>query len=937
MLGLNKMIFKRLFRPKFQDPNPQVRIDAIKALDPQNAEHKSHLHELAFNDEDPGVSLAALSRLDSFALWCKMSEIAKLERVKKKATAMVESALFSSNETQISLQDKRTFIVECKNNALLEKCLKQDWVIEKDTDLALNILTKLDKANLKKQYLLQSQNEALQIQLLLEVEEESTLNKVIKRVNSDKVKQLASEKLEELKLLKTKPAEIEQKASLVLSRLLALREKNDFPVIKQSKESLEQEFEMLKSEFSYLSEAKKSEFEEKYSQLKEKLEDTLTSLAPQWEAAQKELTAKIELEKIESEASTLFKTISDCLAKDARHITLGQVEEFEQQLQKSKDALCSFVESFQPVLEGLQIRIENVFNQLNGTNATLKRLPEFQQAIEHAEVFLDKFAALALPSDLSQIEASQAYLKEQKQLWKGFKDNFQSNWPDNLDSRWKALQANWRETTKCLQSRVEKDFARCRSKLKAIDSLIEQGRYKAAFSLYQRTSEWYQALPEKYQVKLSRQYEKVKQGIENLKDWQDYVAQPRKPALLKAVEELVETPQDVNEQAKAVKQIRAQWNSLGKLHTEADDALNDAFEIAIEKAFEPCRIHYEAVNTQRAVNAQAKQAVIVELTALTENQMDDFSFVSKLSELQQRWRDIGEVGFKQLDDLKKAYNNALEPHKKRRQALFDNYAEQKQQLIKKASLLLENDNVFEAVEQVKQLQLDWRKVPLAGRKKDNALWTEFRAINDKIFARRSETQAENKQKNEEITGQIDALLGQAKSLISSAKKSVALNDVGSITQQIEDVLNDLPKKLQDKYKNTLQRLSTSRAEKEKQLAKTRQKKVYQDVFLVLHEWSEEARPEAVKDLPNQWQQAFDVKGAPDKRPSITLQMEIVANAISPEADSAQRQQLQLQMLADKLEKGDEQDLDGLLKTWIQCGPLSKSDVSLLNRVEKLFQ
>ncbi|MFT5838687.1 MAG: exonuclease SbcC, partial [Flavobacteriales bacterium] len=87
------MIFKHLFRSKHQNPDPQVRIQAIENLNKQDPQQKSVLHELAFNDADVGVSLAALQKLDSFVLWYKMSQIAKNDRVQKKSQQFVENSL----------------------------------------------------------------------------------------------------------------------------------------------------------------------------------------------------------------------------------------------------------------------------------------------------------------------------------------------------------------------------------------------------------------------------------------------------------------------------------------------------------------------------------------------------------------------------------------------------------------------------------------------------------------------------------------------------------------------------------------------------------------------------------------------------------------------------------------------------------------------------
>ena len=75
------MIFKRLFSPSHSSNKPEVRKSAIEKLSADKPQDKSILHELAFNDSDPQVTLAALNKLNSFALWQKAAQSAHHEQV----------------------------------------------------------------------------------------------------------------------------------------------------------------------------------------------------------------------------------------------------------------------------------------------------------------------------------------------------------------------------------------------------------------------------------------------------------------------------------------------------------------------------------------------------------------------------------------------------------------------------------------------------------------------------------------------------------------------------------------------------------------------------------------------------------------------------------------------------------------------------------------
>jgi len=56
-------LLRRLFAPRWQHPDPEVRRKALHQLDPQQAEQRKALHALA-NDSDSTIQLAALLALD---------------------------------------------------------------------------------------------------------------------------------------------------------------------------------------------------------------------------------------------------------------------------------------------------------------------------------------------------------------------------------------------------------------------------------------------------------------------------------------------------------------------------------------------------------------------------------------------------------------------------------------------------------------------------------------------------------------------------------------------------------------------------------------------------------------------------------------------------------------------------------------------------------
>jgi phage gp37-like protein len=208
------MIFKHLFRSKHQNPDPQVRLQAIENLNKQDPKHKTVLHELAFNDSDVGVSLAALDKLDSFVLWYKMSEIATNDRVQKKSQQFVENILLSGQNEALTEQEKRKFILESRDIRLIEKLLTQQW-IQQDTELAMSLLQKADKPQLQEKLLFETQNESLQTSILYTftdgVLSRKLLNKKQKKTASSVLKELANKTLQRWLMAEQAPIKLNNK------------------------------------------------------------------------------------------------------------------------------------------------------------------------------------------------------------------------------------------------------------------------------------------------------------------------------------------------------------------------------------------------------------------------------------------------------------------------------------------------------------------------------------------------------------------------------------------------------------------------------------------------------------------------------------------------------------------------------------------------------
>jgi exonuclease SbcC len=934
------MIFKHLFRSKHQNPDPQVRIQAIENLSKEDPQQKSVLHELAFNDSDAGVSLAALQKLDSFVLWYKMSEIAKNERVQKKSQQFVENILFDGENKILTEQEKRQFILETRDMRLIEKLLGQQW-IQKDTELAMQLLQKVDKSQLQDKILFDSQNEVLQTAILQtltdNVQSRKLLTKLQKKTSSSVLSKLANATLQDWLVAEQKPVEVELQVKMILSRLLALKDRNDLLHIQQQAADLTQQYSNLSNFFSCLPELKRIEIEHKYTDITTRVERAVDLLKPKWQAKQADMALKQSIDSLLVESEQSLLEVSAQLATRISDISSSEIDGFLLAINQHIDTVNSLTKQLPASNQAAHRHLEKLNNQLLSNLNILKNLPDFQQAIHLGQTLLENFIDLALPDDASQIEAAHEYIKEQKQVWRNTVTRYQAHIPAALSKQWNERLKLWQQAIKVLQNQLDTEVSRVRNKLRAVESLINQGKYKTAMVLYQKVQNWFSVLPEKQQEQLERNFITVKEQIENLKDWQDYIAAPRKPALLIEVQALITTPLEIDKHANAVKSLRYQWNSLGKTDTESDNALNVAFETEIEKAFAPCREFYEQQQKQRAQNMLAKQQVLAEIEALGEQDSGDTDLSKTLRSVQQKWKNIGEVDFKLRNALYDSYQKALNPLRDRVSAFYQANADQKQALLAKAEQLLELESVNDAIEQAKRLQQVWKTIEHAGKRAEAELWPAFRKVNDSLFAKKAEASQQEQTQLKQKVALVTEQVSQLEISLSIADDKASVQNALQDKQTTIDGITDLPSPERKALEQRVQTLVEQQHLKLTALVKSAKSQAYQDLFNVLKMWQTDSElPYEVATLGKVWQQCFRELSDNTDRHGLTIKMEIVGQQDSPVKDTEKRQSIQMQLMAQKLQSGDSLNLSSLLKDWIRAGTLSESDITLLKRIEPLF-
>ncbi|WP_371195199.1 DUF349 domain-containing protein [Glaciecola sp. SC05] len=958
------MIFKRLFQRAHQHPDPEKRLASINGLDPKQDKDKQILHELAFNDESAKVSVAALDALSSFTLWMKAYETHFHQKVQLTARAQVLKLL----EDPEVVNDKLLIDIakQNKHNVLLREMVFTSKRLFSMEALCVEMVLTICADNEVRRFYSERANNKQKL-AIIDTLDEKALRRFRKSESAADVSAYIDDKLSALALAAQKPKKVLAAATLINSRLLAISDLLDYESIQRQKRVLVNEFDALKSEFTVLSDEDSAQLTSKYFTIKERVDKRLTQLEPDYMAHVHLSGVTDAISDIQNRAAIIFQQIDILSETDSPEQLTSQVELLDRSIDDLRlelsdiNAQTKSAEGHGQTTaahRGAIIKLENAFNERQGL---LHNLPEaiarnaqIDELLSKANFLLESEAtekvhsATTNPENLTVDNSSEPNKSADPQTLGDVLKRLESLMTSgtnparlaSIKAIKKTLQDKRKETLEASKN-LEK---RCFAKLNVCLNMIEQGKFKVAISTF-NTAQKLLAQVEPKSPSLARRCDEVQQKIGELKDWQSYIAAPKKPALIAAANTLADNEEmDIAERAKLVKQYRAEFVTLGRLHTDDDDALNKEFDTAIEKAFAPCRAYYAQLDSIREQNLQKGKQVLDALEALREV-ADPVTLAKHLTSISQQYRKLGDIDKQARSQLHKDYQQKLKPLQERVSAYYQDNAMAKQKLIDKALKLNEGEDIESAASVAKGLQSEWKALGFAGAKQDQELWQRFREANDAIFKRLQDTIAEQKHAAHVQVQAIKAQLDALSSAITQSQQLSDLNEVDRIVDQIKVAIEQLPRPQQQAQSNKLAAHQATLAHKIKSFENNKQNAVLENVFDILAKHDGKLSAEQLAALPSQFKQAFEPSFVNDNAPSVLVgmsrqQLNMAADILLADgkgyADSVQKKDVQLKLMAAKLEGQIMPDADAILVQWIGVGKLADGDVDLLAKFKSLY-
>ncbi len=242
-----------------------------------------------------------------------------------------------------------------------------------------------------------------------------------------------------------------------------------------------------------------------------------------------------------------------------------------------------------------------------------------------------------------------------------------------------------------------------------------------------------------------RQLQQLDEKIEELKDWKTFRVVPKRAELLKQMQALVGADVSPEDLAKRIRRLRDEWRSLNRGAGEDTTPEWEQFQQAAELAYEPCREHFARQAELRRENQRQREALIERLATFAAEQAaenpDWRAMQHALATARREWRQYAPVEQSVVKSLQQRFHALANELQARLDAEYERNVQSRRELIARAEELVSLEDTRQAIEEAKGLQRTWKTVGIIPRKRDNALWEEFRRHCDAIFQRSSQEAA----------------------------------------------------------------------------------------------------------------------------------------------------------------------------------------------------
>ena len=832
------------FKPKWQNSNPEKRIEAIDEL---NSQHQDILENIALRDEDKDVRLAAIKKLtivstllnisknDTEAMVRRLAETRYYEEITKKLKEFREAAT----------PDIIAHLDELKDTRYAEELLKS----MKSSELRLELVKKCSKQSLLTYAANRDPKESVAKAAFERIESENALQDISKNSKHTTIRKMAAEKLRAAKEAKDGG---QKAAALLFSKREALIQQAHHFAAQKDPLAIRPQFEALMEEAQTLgmgpAQATLDKIHESFIKFcNEANEAKIAALKAEQELQAKKQHLTETLEELES-------LLNENDAKEKGERIDAIIEEWN--AEKSVMDAASVKRFNQAFFKAQDLKRAVLESQLNNEETENKEAsrPEL----------LERLQALA---DTDTSENTSKYLHAIVREWEKLP---LLEGADPVLQSYNALRNKLSEKITTFNENAEKVIAENKVKLTAlierVKAINENENFKEINKKLRETFQEWKSIVGEQKFKyhdLWQEYKSATARFQEMQQWESWHNEKDRDEILTEMETLSnETPSQAV--LSKLRDLSNKWREIGPISPAKLNEYREKFQGLCDKIKENCAPFIEEQQAERQKNLEAKEELCQKAEELVANNeifwKDKFK---AMQEIQEKWKSIGMVpkdSMAALFDRFKAVTNAFytqhkENLKQEDQAREANY-EKKVKLCEEAEAIKESSDWNATSNKLKHLQEAWKAIGPVPKSKSDEIWTRFRTACDAFFEKKRAhfEEMKNLEAKQALCDKLEALdmNNITPELIETVKAIEAeWKNIGMVPKESVESISD-------RFNETINQFLGRCAEKDevlhRQLDEVKAKK--QDMIEKVRQFAESAGSnqlaEAVRELQKEW-------------------------------------------------------------------------------------
>ena len=944
-------MFKKLFKPKWQSAKPQVRIQALQTLD-INDQNDFHVIELmAKGDVERDVRLAAMKRIPQKD---KLITLIRQEKDNAVRFSAIEHLVATLGQHQAGIDPVVQDMVSDLDTHALIGIVEQTQNVE----LGSHAIGQLDDESILENYAVKLPLAQLRQVAAHKLSSEDVLERVIKasKGKDKRIWRICKDKLNALREEQDQEVSIEQQINELCHGMETLSRLPHDNLYAPKLEHLQKQWQRLQH---HADNEAVQRFNRAYSLCKAVLDDINNEQDRLAEETQRRREALQERMAACEQLEAAVKQLSSIAVVDPKDIPALQALLNTQKIRW--DEASSVVE---PAADERK-RFSRIHNLLQRALDAVRKLGEHDAKIR------------AAAKDILDLQdATMAVLEQKhKSLQKALGDLVwpeELAWPESLKLQQQALAHYERLRTKA-KALEQEAIDNIRHRFTELNNEIELGHLKPANRLLKEANQLVKHLPVKIASNYQKQLRELTAKVNELRDWQGFVATPKKEDLCVEMEALQNADLDPQALASKIRRLQDEWRKLGEADKGRNKELWDRFSSAADKAYEPCRGYFDELSETRQRNLEKRQQICSQLsTYLDQYDWDnaDWPAVNEVYETaKNEWRMYSPVERKEGKKAQEEFNDLLNKLSDKLQQEFERNKKQREGLIEQVNGLVEDENLSNAIDQTKELQRRWKQTGMVARRDDARLWKRFRSGCDQVFARRDkerEVAQQERQQNlvhgEHICEQIEQLAESHVENVQEVETELRqlksrFGELGAFPRDQQEQINKSFKNVCEQVKQVLDR--AYKAEREQRFStlwgaidlcdQIERQRLGDSASEALTTQIEEQWQQLSANLPvdaelplkqryQRIQDGFDAEQVSpsalqdnaDQLRDLCIRLEIAAGVDTPAQDQQRRMELQVDRLADGLsQRSENTSVTGLVEQlqmeWCSVGPVASPE------------